>query len=209
MDGAGPFPRVLSIQSHVVHGYVGNKCAIFPLQLLGFDVDPIFSVQFSNHTGYPSFHGQVFNGDNLMDIAKGLEENGLLSYSHILTGYIGNPSLLDRIVDIYAMVRARSGPGLTYVCDPVLGDEGRLYVQPSMVDLYRIKVLPIATVITPNQFEAELLSGMTIVDEATALKAMVSDGVDNICLCRTCSFPQIREIEKLGGNSFMREPGEP
>lgn len=43
--------RTSSIQSHVVRGYVGNKCSVFPLQLLGFDVDPVNSVQFSNHTG--------------------------------------------------------------------------------------------------------------------------------------------------------------
>jgi hypothetical protein len=47
--------RVLSIQSHTVHGYVGNKAAVLPLQLLGFDVDPINSVQFSNHTGTVTF----------------------------------------------------------------------------------------------------------------------------------------------------------
>lgn len=222
-------PRVLSIQSHVVHGYVGNKCAIFPLQILGFDVDPIFSVQFSNHTGYPTFKGQVrfciirllfirvnssppdtnlnlrisfelcsqvFDGSFLMDITRGLEENGMLGcYTHMLTGYIGSASLLEKIVDLYqkvrpasfytcmyiyicectvlllirlsyltyiciciyihvcrclydhacmymymiTQIRTHSGPDLTYVCDPVLGDEGKLYVTPSLVDLYKEK----------------------------------------------------------------------
>jgi len=78
--------RVLSIQSHTVQGYVGNKSAVFPLQLLGFDVDPINSVQFSNHTGYPTFRGQVLNGKQLWDLIEGLEENQLLHYTHLLTG---------------------------------------------------------------------------------------------------------------------------
>lgn len=104
----------------------------------GFDVDPIFSVQFSNHTGYPVFKGQVFDGGNVMEIAQGLEENGLLSeYTHMLTGYIGSASLLERIVDLNRKVRAHSGRELVYVCDPVMGDEGRLYVKPELVDLYR------------------------------------------------------------------------
>ncbi|XP_066359425.1 2,3-bisphosphoglycerate-dependent phosphoglycerate mutase 1-like isoform X2 [Miscanthus floridulus] len=78
--------RVLSIQSHTVQGYVGNKSSVFPLQLLGFDVDPINSVQFSNHTGYPTFRGQVLDGKQLWDLIEGLEANQLLHYTHLLTG---------------------------------------------------------------------------------------------------------------------------
>mmetsp|Transcript_19849 Transcript_19849/g.21943 ORF Transcript_19849/g.21943 Transcript_19849/m.21943 type:complete len:146 (-) Transcript_19849:117-554(-) len=71
--------RVLSIQSHVVYGYVGNKAAVFPLQLLGFDVDSVNSVHFSCHTGYKFFpHGEIMNGDQLRTILQGLESNGLL-----------------------------------------------------------------------------------------------------------------------------------
>ena len=63
----------MTIQSHVVSGYVGNKCAVFPLQLHGFDVDPILSVQFSNHTGYGSWKGDVMTGAQLQSIVEGLE----------------------------------------------------------------------------------------------------------------------------------------
>ncbi|XP_010243822.1 PREDICTED: pyridoxal kinase [Nelumbo nucifera] len=86
--------RVLSIQSHTVQGYVGNKAAVFPLQLLGYDVDPINSVQFSNHTGYPTFKGQVLNGQQLWDLIEGLEANDLLYYTHLLT------DLLEREVTV-------------------------------------------------------------------------------------------------------------
>ena len=99
--------RVLSIQSHTVHGYVGNKSAVFPLQLLGFDVDPINSVQFSNHTGYDGgFKGQVLDGAELWDLVKGLDANQLLpGYSHLLTGYIGSPSFLRTVLRILARLR--------------------------------------------------------------------------------------------------------
>jgi hypothetical protein len=78
--------RVLSIQSHTVHGYVGNKAAVFPLQLLGFDVDPINSVQFSNHTGYATVKGQVLDGEQLWTLIEGLEANDLHHYTHLVTG---------------------------------------------------------------------------------------------------------------------------
>ncbi|KAK6125395.1 hypothetical protein DH2020_040864 [Rehmannia glutinosa] len=127
--------RVLSIQSHTVQGYVGNKSAVFPLQLLGYDVDPINSVQFSNHTGY-----------------------------------IGSVSFLNTVLKVVDKLRSIN-PGLTYVCDPVLGDEGKLYVPQEMVSVYREKVVPVASMLTPNQFEAEKLTGFRIVSEQDGREA--------------------------------------
>ncbi|XP_034672930.1 pyridoxal kinase isoform X4 [Vitis riparia] len=150
--------RVLSIQSHTVQGYVGNKSAVFPLQLLGYDVDPINSVQFSNHTGYPTFKGQVLNGQQLGDLIAGLEENNLLYYTHLLTGYIGSVSFLNAVLEVVHKLRSVN-PKLTYVCDPVMGDDGKLYVPTELVAIYREKVVPVASMLTPNQFEAELLTG--------------------------------------------------
>lgn len=109
----GGIPRVLSIQSHVVHGYVGNKCAVLPLNRFGFDVDAINSVHFSNHTGYPSFAGQVMSGEQLKDVLDGLDENGLLRYSHLLTGYIGSLSLLEEIASTVQRLR-KVNPDLVY-----------------------------------------------------------------------------------------------
>nr|DAD32010.1 TPA_asm: hypothetical protein HUJ06_010861 [Nelumbo nucifera] len=109
--------RVLSIQSHTVQGYVGNKAAVFPLQLLGYDVDPINSVQFSNHTGYPTFKGQVLNGQQLWDLIEGLEANDLLYYTHLLTGYIGSVSFLDTILKVIDKLRSVN-PKLVYEDQP-------------------------------------------------------------------------------------------
>ncbi|XP_058087323.1 pyridoxal kinase isoform X2 [Magnolia sinica] len=162
--------RVLSIQSHTVQGYVGNKSAVFPLQLLGYDVDPINSVQFSNHTGYPTFKGQVLNGQQLWDLIEGLEANNLLYYTHLLTGYIGSVSFLDTVLQVVDKLRSVN-PQLTYVCDPVMGDEGKLYVPPELVNVYRQKVVPVASMLTPNQFEAEQLTGFRINSESDGLKA--------------------------------------
>nr|CCA22086.1 pyridoxal kinase putative [Albugo laibachii Nc14] len=169
--------RVLSIQSHVVRGYVGNKVAVFPLQLLGFDVDPINSVHFSNHTGYRHCTGKrlQLTGNDLDDILEGLEANGLVddAYSHLLTGYIGSKSLLESIPRVLELLKKhQKHPGAcTYVCDPVLGDHNRLYVSAEFVDLYRCSIVPIANVLTPNQFECEVLTQITLKSLSDALRA--------------------------------------
>ncbi|KAK9845799.1 hypothetical protein WJX81_002662 [Elliptochloris bilobata] len=156
--------------SHVVHGYVGNKCAVFPLQLLGFDVDAVNSVQFSNHTGYPTVRGHKLDGPGLWELVEGLQSNGLLQYTHLLTGYIGSASLLKTIVRLVELLR-RQNPELTYVCDPVMGDDGRLYVPEDAAAVYGEAIVPLASVLTPNQFEAERLTGREIRSEGDALAA--------------------------------------
>uniref|UniRef100_A0A8C9YTS2 pyridoxal kinase n=1 Tax=Sander lucioperca TaxID=283035 RepID=A0A8C9YTS2_SANLU len=117
--------RVLSIQSHVVRGYVGNKSASFPLQVLGFEVDSINSVQFSNHTGYSHWKGQVLTADELHVLYQGIKLNNVHQYDYVLTGYTRDTSFLEMVVDIVQELK-RANPNLVYVCDPVLGDHGSM-----------------------------------------------------------------------------------
>lgn len=148
--------HVLSIQSHVVSGYVGNKCATFPLQLLGFEVDAINSVQFSNHTGYKIVKGEVLNDVHLSQLAEGISDNDLDHYSHLLTGYVGSASFLKRIAQLVPILKQKN-PNLIYVCDPVMGDNGKLYVPDELVNIYKNEIVPLADILTPNQFELGLL----------------------------------------------------
>ncbi|KAI8836992.1 Ribokinase-like protein [Chytriomyces cf. hyalinus JEL632] len=165
-------PRVLSVQSHVVHGHVGNKSATFPLQLLGFNVDPLNTVQFSNHTGYAKFTGERLEGPQIDTLVEGLEANGILNrYTHLLTGYLGRPSILTSLQALVKKLKSIN-KNLVFMMDPVLGDDGKLYVAPELVDLYRDNLIQYADIITPNGFEATLLSGVKIVDEASALEAI-------------------------------------
>ncbi|KAL9931050.1 pyridoxal kinase [Glossina fuscipes fuscipes] len=164
--------RVLSIQSHVVHGYVGNKSATFPLQVLGFEVDGINSVQFSNHTGYKVVKGQILNETELDELFRGLECNNLLKcYSHLLTGYIGDASFLRKIAEIVKKLRSEDSK-IIYVCDPVLGDNGKMYVPAELLPIYQTVIIPLADIVTPNQYEAELLAGMKIASESDVWKAV-------------------------------------
>lgn len=150
---------------------VGNKAAVFPLQLLGFEVDVVNSVHFSNHTGYAGgFEGDILKGEQLRSILSGLERNGLLSdVGHLLTGYIGSESFLSAVLDVLTTLR-KERP-VRFVCDPVLGDKGKFYVPEELVPLYRDKVIPLADVLTPNQFEVEQLTGIHIKSMDDALKA--------------------------------------
>ncbi|XP_073836417.1 pyridoxal kinase [Musca autumnalis] len=177
--------RVLSIQSHVVHGYVGNKSATFPLQVLGFEVDAINSVQFSNHTGYSTVKGQVLQEKELVDLFDGLESNGLLKcYSHLLTGYIGNASFLRQVAKIVTKLRAND-PNVIYVCDPVMGDDGQMYVPKELLPIYREEIIPLADIITPNQYEVELLTEMKISNEQDIWKAIDwfhGRGIDTVAI---------------------------
>ncbi|CAH0473543.1 unnamed protein product [Peronospora belbahrii] len=159
--------------------FTSNKSAVFPLQLLGMDVDPINSVQFSNHTGYKQFTGRRLTGDELHVLIDGMETNNLLqdTHTHLLTGYIGSISLLDAIVRAHERLRAAQTDSdrLVFVCDPVMGDLGKLYVPLELVDLYRSKVLPICDVLTPNQYECEMLAKIklrTVQDAMCACKRL-------------------------------------
>ncbi|KAH9675555.1 Pyridoxal kinase [Citrus sinensis] len=166
--------RVLSIQSHTVQGYVGNKSAVFPLQLLGYDVDPIHSVQFSNHTGKLL---TLLLKNSLRTLRPDIwcESFNLYKRRHKLVaqfslGYIGSVSFLNTILQVVEKLRSIN-PNLIYVCDPVMGDEGKLYVPSELVSVYREKVVPVASMLTPNQFEAEQLTGFRIGSEADGREA--------------------------------------
>lgn len=163
-------PRVLSIQSHVVHGAVGNRAASFPLQLLGVETDVLNTVQYSNHVGYGSFAGEKLSGDQVWTLLQGMHTNGLLKPTRLLTGYMGSAEAVRAAVRALPLLR-QNEPSFQFWCDPVLGDNGRLYVPPALVDTYRDEVVPFADALLPNQFEAELLSGVAIRTEADARRA--------------------------------------
>ncbi|KRT78517.1 hypothetical protein AMK59_6771 [Oryctes borbonicus] len=180
-------PRVCSIQSHVVYGYVGNKSATFPLQLLGFEVDAINSVQLSNHTGYPVVKGQVLTDKDFDDLVEGLLGNDLDIYTHLLTGYVGNLTFLDRIASFVKHVKEKN-PNLIFVCDPVMGDNGHLYVPAELLPTYSKVLAPLADILTPNQYEIELLTGCTIktIEDAWAACDLLHDrGCKTVVLSST------------------------
>ncbi|MFG1416607.1 pyridoxal kinase PdxY [Xanthobacter sp. V0B-10] len=164
--------NLLSIQSHVAYGHVGNASAVFPLQRLGVEVWPIHTVQFSNHTGYGAWRGQVFEAGMISDLLEGIAERGALPRCDgVLSGYMGSADIGAAILDAVARVRG-ANPKADYCCDPVIGDVGRgIFVRPGIPEFMREQAVPAAEVITPNQFELELLSGHKATDRAGAAAA--------------------------------------
>jgi pyridoxine kinase len=165
--------NILSIQSSVVYGHVGNSAAVFPLQRLGIEVWPINTVHFSNHTGYGSWRGAVLPTPVVEDLVLGLTERGVLPLCDgLLSGYMGDAALGRIILDLVQRVRTVN-PSAVYCLDPVMGDVGRgFYVRPGISELMRDEALPLATVITPNQFELEFLAGHPVVDLESTIAAI-------------------------------------
>src|SRR5437764_24378 len=165
--------NILSIQSHVAYGHVGNSAAVFPLQRLGCEVWPVHTVQFSNHTGYGAFRGRVFDAAMIQEVVDGIAERGALGRCDgVLSGYVGAIDTGVAILDAVARVKA-ANPKARYCCDPVIGDIGRgIYVRPGVPEFMRECALPAADVVTPNQFELDLLSGETSTTLTAALAAI-------------------------------------
>ena len=171
--------NLLSIQSHVAYGHVGNAAAVFPLQRLGVEVWPIHTVQFSNHTGYGKWRGEVFGADKIREVMQGIEERGVLpTCDGVLSGYMGSAEIGAAILDAVDRVKAVN-KSARYCCDPVIGDVGRgVFVRPGIPEFMRGRALPAADVVTPNQFELDYLSGLTsktmgeAIDACGALQAM-------------------------------------
>lgn len=168
--------NILSIQSHVAYGHVGNASATFPMQRLGVEVWPIHTVQFSNHTGYGAWRGQVFDAGLISDCVTGIAERGALARCNaVLSGYMGSSDTGSAILDAVARVRA-ANPDALYACDPVIGDIGRgVFVRPGIPEFMRDKAVPAADIITPNLFELSWLAGREIkvrADLGAALQAV-------------------------------------
>jgi pyridoxine kinase len=169
-------PTLLSIQSHVVYGHVGNSAAVFPLQRLGCEVWPIHTVEFSSHTGYPGWRGRAFDAALIDDCLAGLAGVGALARCDgVISGYLGKAEIGAAALRAVACVKA-ANPRAAYCCDPVIGDEGRgVYVAPDVAEFLRRRALPAATVLTPNAFELAFLAGRPVgaLDEARAALALL------------------------------------
>lgn len=151
--------KILSIQSAVAYGHVGNSAAVFPLQRIGVEVLPVYTVTFSNHTGYGAWRGPLIAPDDVREVITGIEERGVFDrIDAVLSGYQGGEGIGDVIIDAVARVKA-ANPNAVYACDPVMGNaKSGCFVAPAIPVLLRERVVPVADIITPNQFELGFLT---------------------------------------------------
>jgi pyridoxine kinase len=166
---------ILSIQSWVAYGHVGNASAVFPLQRLGAEVWAVNTVQFSNHTGYGAWRGQVFPASHIAEIVQGIEERGALARCDaVLSGYAGSAAIGEAICEAVARVKA-ANPSALWCCDPVFGDtDTGVYAAPDLPEFFRDRAMPMADVATPNQFELEQLTGLPVRSLAEAKAAVAA-----------------------------------
>ncbi|SHJ32283.1 Pyridoxal kinase [Bradyrhizobium lablabi] len=162
---------VISIQSQVAYGHVGNSAAAFPLQMHGIDVIAVPTTLLSNRPGYPTVRGRVLDAPLVADLLRGVEERGAVETCQmILSGYLGSPDIAAVVAEFVQRARARN-PAISYCCDPVLGDRDRgLFVHADIPPLVRDRLCRLADLITPNHFEFEWLCGAraTTIDEVIA-----------------------------------------
>ena len=168
--------KILSIQSSVAYGHVGNSAAVFPLQRLGHEVWPVLTVHFSNHTGYGAWRGPLLAADDVRDVIAGIDDRGVLGEADaVLSGYQGDPAVGAVILDAVARVKELN-PDAVYCCDPVMGDVGRgMFVRPGIPEFMRDTVVPRADILTPNHFELDFLVG-----RSTTTLADILDAVDEV-----------------------------
>jgi len=154
---------VLSIQSWVACGNVGNTAALFPLQRLGFETWSLNTVQFSNHTGYGKWRGNAVPAAEIADLFEGIAELGILSRCDaVLSGYLGEPEAGPVLLDIVARIK-EANPRALFACDPVMGDVGPgWYVRAGVPEFYRDHAIKVADIVTPNRFELEWLTGSRV-----------------------------------------------
>lgn len=196
---------ILSLQSYVTYGYVGNRVASFILQRLGFDVIVLNTVQFSNHTGYGAWSGDVFSKDHLEGIIDHLHNTGRLEETQaLLTGYLGDPQTADLALKVRNLIPETS----MYVCDPVMGDVGRgFFVREGILEKFQKDVVPRACIITPNLFELEALSQITI-QNLEDLKKAVTMLERKMTLVTSVDLPEVSPekiamVLSFGGEFYM------
>jgi pyridoxine kinase len=163
--------NVLSLQSWVAYGRVGNAAALFTLQRLGIEAWGVNTVAFSNHPAHGRFRGRVAEGEAVAELVQGLDELGVVGgCDAVLSGYLGDAAVGAFVLDAGARVK-RANPAALYCCDPVIGDAGRIFVRPGVPELMREHAVPACDIATPNQFELELLTGATVRSLADGLAA--------------------------------------
>jgi len=175
---------IISIQSQVAYGHVGNSAAVFPMQLHGIDVISVPTTLLSNRPGYPTIRGRVLEASLVADLLLGIEERGAIDNCEmILSGYLGSAEIAGIVADFVTRAKARN-PKLAYACDPVLGDRDRgLFVKPDIPPLVRDVLCPLADIITPNHFEFDWLCGTGVTTTAhmiEAARALIARGPSTI-----------------------------
>ncbi|KAF1051564.1 MAG: Pyridoxal kinase PdxY [Stenotrophomonas maltophilia] len=153
-------PHVLAIQSHVVFGHAGNGAAVFHMQRAGVNVWPLNTVQFSNHTQYGHWTGQVLPPEQIPALVEGIAGIGELgNCDAVLSGYLGSAAQGKAILQVVQRIK-QANPRALYLCDPVMGHpEKGCIVAPEVSDFLLHEAAAVADYLSPNQLELDSFCG--------------------------------------------------
>lgn len=201
---------ILSIQSAVAYGHVGNSAAAFPLQRLGFEVWPVNTVLFSNHTGYDTWRGHVLAVDQIREILRGVEERGAFDHcAAVLSGYLGDAELGQAVLETVARIKSRR-PEALFVCDPVMGDrDGGFFVREGIPAFFKQRAVPAADIVVPNQFELAYLAGRELdtLDDVLAAARTVRETGPRLVVVTSLVLPErpgeIGVVAETAAESWM------
>lgn len=187
-------PTVLSVQSRVAYGHVGNAAAVFPLQCLGVETWALDTVAFSNHTGHGRWRGDVVAAETVATLFEGIADLGVLpGIDAVLSGYIGTAETGAVLLDIVRRVK-RANPNALFCCDPVIGDtDTGPYVRDGVAEFFRDAALALGDIVTPNRFELEYLTGQavtTLAEAAAAAAALRERGPSTVLLTSLSLVPE-------------------
>lgn len=194
---------VVSIQSAVAYGHAGNSSAVFPLQRSGVDVWPVYTVNFSNHTGYGSWRGPLISASDVWEVVQGIEERGVLgAVDALLCGYQGTPEVGQVILAAAELIKAHN-PEAVFCADPVMGDADRgFYARPGIPEFWRDHVVRHADIMTPNLFELEFLTGhptQTTADILAAVAGLRARGPQVVVVTSAVSSDAPADVMRMVG----------
>ena len=181
MNTEADAPRaVIVVSSHVVRGSVGNRAAVFALETLGFPVWAVPTLTLAWHPGHGPSTRIVPPPDAFAALVSDLENSPWLGeVTAVLSGYLGDAAQVSAVASLVRTLKARN-PKATYICDPVIGDVGGLYVTQALATGIRDELLPIADIATPNRYELEWLAGAKLPDIRSIISAALDTGPNNM-----------------------------
>jgi len=195
--------NVLSIQSEVVYGHVGNRAARFVFERLGIEAWTVPTILLSSHAGYARVEGEATSADLMRRLIDGLDGNGWLSQCDVvLSGYLGHADQAEVVADAVRRVKAANARAV-YCLDPVFGDAGRAYAKPGVADAMAQTLLPLADIVTPNVFEFSSLTGLAIRDPVDALAAAKKLNRPSVVATSVPADDRIGALAVEGGSAWL------
>jgi pyridoxine kinase len=195
--------NILSIQSEVVHGHVGNRAARFAFERLGIEALTVPTILLSSHAGYARVEGEATGTDLMRRLIEGLDGNGWLARCDaVLSGYLGHADQADVVADAVGRVKA-ANPRALYCLDPVFGDGGRTYAKPGVADAMAQSLLPLADIVTPNVYELSSLTGIAIRDAKDARDAAKKLGRPIVVATSVPVDDRIGALAVEGGETWL------